>query len=312
MGGSVRSTGTYYGDVRLMRGIHRRTLFVVGGAAALAGLGGGFLLHELTDVRDVDSAEPVLKGGWGQNPESRTPDAPTTTPPEPVSSSSLASEPSPSLEPDSTGRYQAELLTRAPRILPRSQWAGQSEAPRGTLSTESSGDVRFLLVHHTYDPGNDYTEDQVAGMIRGIFRYHTSDVKGWPDVCYNFFVDRFGRIWEGRAGSLQGPVKPSATGGSQGFSQIACFIGDHTESAPTPKAAASMVSLLAFLARKYDIDPQGMTSFTSRGSNKYSKGTNVRTRTIEGHRAMSQTECPGQAAYSMVREEFRGHVARLL
>jgi hypothetical protein len=52
---------------------------------------------------------------------------------------------------------------------------------------------------------NEYGADELPTMIRGFHRFHTTDM-GWPDVAYNFLVDRFGRIWEARAGSLAGAV----------------------------------------------------------------------------------------------------------
>jgi hypothetical protein len=41
-------------------------------------------------------------------------------------------------------------------------------------------------------------------------------------------------------------------------------------------------------------------TFTSRGSDKWSAGTEVTTRTIAGHRNMSNTSCPGDNLYSYV------------
>jgi hypothetical protein len=215
---------------------------------------------------------------------------------------------------EAAGRYNARLLTAAPRILPRSAWAGTSCPARGALPAETAGNVKFLLVHHTEVPGNNYTASQVDDLLRGMYRYHVSAAKKWPDLAYNFLVDKYGRIWEGRTGSLRAPVIPSATGGTQGFSQLACFIGNHTAVAPTPEAAASMVSLLAFLARRYGVNPRmgATTSFVSRGSSRYPAGAKVTTRTIEGHRSMSLTACPGNAAYPLVRNEFPLHVSRLL
>lgn len=205
------------------------------------------------------------------------------------------------------------LLTRTPRIIPRSTWAGSSCPVRGPLPVEAAGDVKVLLVHHTQQPGNGYTASQVPGLLRGMYGYHTGPVKRWPDVAYNLLVDRFGRIWEGRAGSATRPVIPSATGGTQGFSQLVCFLGDHTSFVPTPQAQASAISALAWLARRYRVDtrPGAVTSFVSRGSNRHPRGTVVRTRTIEGHRAMSLTACPGTAAYPVVRHIFPTEVTRL-
>lgn len=192
-------------------------------------------------------------------------------------------------------------------IIPRSEW-GADLTPKGPIGAE---DVRFLLVHHTQDPGSVYDEGDVAGLLRGIFRYHTASAKGWPDVAYNFFVDRFGRVWEGRTGSLAGPVEGSATGGNQGFSQLCCFVGDHTVEPPSDVARAAMVSLLAWLANRHGIPvgPQAVAEFVSRGSNKHAEGALVTTNTIAGHRDMSQTDCPGNACYSYVVSDFRTLVA---
>lgn len=205
------------------------------------------------------------------------------------------------------------LLTRTPSIHPRSDWAGQSCPVRGPMAVEAPGDVRFLLVHHTAQPGNDHTAAQVPGLLRGMYAFHTGPQKGWPDLAYNFLVDRAGGIWEGRAGSLGAPVVPSATGGAQGYAQLACFLGDHTTAAPTSQAQASMISLLAWLARTYGVDtaPGRTITFTSRGSNRWRAGTPVTTRTIEGHRSMSLTTCPGDAAYALVLGVFPAAVSTL-
>jgi hypothetical protein len=64
-----------------------------------------------------------------------------------------------------------------------------------------------------------------------------------------------------------------------------------------------MVSIMAWLADRYGIDtrPGTLVKFFSRGSNRWPEGTRVTTRTIEGHRKMSLTSCPGGAAYPFVR-----------
>ena len=210
-------------------------------------------------------------------------------------------------------RPDPSLLTLTPRIAPRSAWAGTSCPVQGALAVEGPGDVRFLLVHHTDVPGNDYAQADVPGLLRGMYRYHVGPDKRWPDLAYNFVVDRYGGIWEGRAGSLHEPVVPGATGGSQGFDQLGCFLGNHSRVAPTPQAQASMISLLAWMARKYGVDTRAgaTTTFVSRGSNRWSAGTTVTTRTIEGHRAMSLTSCPGDAAYPLVVDDFPVGVRRL-
>lgn len=184
-------------------------------------------------------------------------------------------------------------------VHPRDSWAAGLRAA-GPLAEEAPGDLRFLLVHHTAG-SNRYSAADVPGILRTIYRLHTSN-KGWADVAYNFFVDRHGGIWEGRTGSLERPIKGDATGGSQGFALLCCFVGDHTDEAPTPAAQQAMIALLAFLASRYEVDTRaGATvTFVSRGSNKWPAGRQVMTRTIAGHRDMSQTACPGNSAYELL------------
>ncbi len=197
-------------------------------------------------------------------------------------------------------------------VRPRAAWAQGIPAPQ-SLPQERSEDVRFMIVHHSASP-NNYGADDVPGVIRGFHSFHTGPDKGWPDVAYNFFIDRYGGVWEGRAGSLTRPVIPDATGGSQGFSQICCFIGDHTAEPPTDQARGAMTLLLAALAERYSIDPRPgvTTTFMSRGSNKWPVGSTVTTATIAGHRDMSQTNCPGDAAYPLVRDVFPVEVTAVL
>ena len=197
-------------------------------------------------------------------------------------------------------------------VHPRAGW-GADLPPAGPLAVEDAADVRFLLVHHSASP-NDYPAGAVAGQIRSFFRLHTGPARGWPDVAYNFFVDRFGDVWEGRQGSLDAPVKGDATGGSQGYALLCCFIGDHRSVPPTAEAQSSMVALLGWLAGRYGIDPTpgATTRFVSRGSNRWPAGAEVVTATIAGHRDMSRTACPGDAAYRLVRHEFPARVAALV
>lgn len=188
-----------------------------------------------------------------------------------------------------------------PTIKPRSAWS-EGLKPKGPLPAEKPEDVKFLLVHHTAG-ANGYAQADVRQTLRGIFDYHTGAAKGWPDVAYNFFVDAFGGIWEGRQGSLTEPIKGSATGGSQGFALLCCFIGDHQKTPPTAAAQKAMSDLLAWLSGKYAINlaPGAEVTIVSRGSNLHPAGKSVKTRTIAAHRDMSKTTCPGDACYSLVR-----------
>ncbi len=180
-------------------------------------------------------------------------------------------------------------------IHPRDDW-GADLPPKRPMGPE---DVRFLLVHHT--ASSNLVPDPRA-VIRETYAFQTGPSKGWPDVCYHFFVGPDGSVWEGRAGSLTGPVVADATGGNQGFAQLVCLIGNFVDQPPTEAAQDSLARLLLFLADRYhvDTDPGATVTFTSRGSNKYPAGAEITTSTISGHRDTSATACPGDQAYVLL------------
>lgn len=209
----------------------------------------------------------------------------------------------PPFAPGEVGRA-SEAIERQPvvlpgglRVRPRNQW-GDDLQPRGQMGVE---DVRFLLVHHT---ASSNTINNQRSLIRGVFAFHTGSQKRWPDVAYNFFVGPDGTVWEGRAGSLAGPVVADATGGNQGFSQLVCLLGNFETTAPTIAAQDSLVRLLAHLAVDYDLSTWkgSEATFVSRGSNKLPRGSNVATPIISGHRDVTFTACPGDRAYDLLPE----------
>ena len=194
-------------------------------------------------------------------------------------------------------------------IHPRADWAGDNRPPKGPISTE---EVRFLLVHHTAG-SNSYDAASVPGQIKGMYDFHTGAEKGWPDVAYNFLIDRFGGVWEARAGSLDGPVSGDATGGNQGFSQLVSLMGDFSTREPTAEALASLRATLAWLADRSGLDtsPGTEVTFESKGSNRHNVGAQVKTPTINGHRSMSQTSCPGEALFGYVQGTLTADVHAL-
>ncbi len=191
-------------------------------------------------------------------------------------------------------------------IEPRATWAGES---RPVLSTPPDETVRFLLVHHTAGP----SQGDPIELMRQVYDFHTGPDKGWPDVAYNFFVEPGGRVFEARAGSLSRAVEASATGGNQGFAQLVCLLGDFTSQNPTGAQLTSLNQTLAWLADRYGLDtsPGATSSFTSRGSNRWSEGTEVTADIISGHREMSATACPGDTFFPYLKDRVQAEVHAL-
>ena len=84
------------------------------------------------------------------------------------------------------------------RSSPAAQW-GADESIRGS-APKYNATIKAGFVHHTAG-ANGYSEAEVPKILRGIYAYHVKG-NGWSDIGYNFLVDRFGRLWEGRYGGM--------------------------------------------------------------------------------------------------------------
>lgn len=192
----------------------------------------------------------------------------------------------------------AAAAADAPRVRSRSTWGAAAPRTRPSYSSPASylpssqqpdGDlgprydvVGAGVVHHTAGE-TWYSANEVPGIIRGIQRFHQSS-RGWNDIGYNFVVDRFGRIWEGRAGGTTRSVIGAHAGGHNSTSFGTVVLGNFVNgAAPTGDAVDGLVELLAWKFALHGIDP--------RGTHRWPNGT-VRT-TLIGHRDVGSTTCPG-------------------
>lgn len=185
----------------------------------------------------------------------------------------------------------------APTINRRASWGADDS--KLNCDPNYADKVQALAVHHTAGT-NSYTAAQVPGIIRGIYAYHT-DSLGWCDIGYNVLVDRFGRLWEGRAGGLNRDVVPAAQHGfNTGTSAISAMGSFQSASAPSAMVEA-IASFASWRLGLEHVDPTSTTVMVSKasGSNpKWPNGTSVRLGTVFGHRNVNYTECPGDYLYS--------------
>ncbi|WP_141003534.1 N-acetylmuramoyl-L-alanine amidase [Nocardioides humi] len=186
---------------------------------------------------------------------------------------------------------------RRPKIRSRRAWGAKERWATGRPKKVKT--VEQVHVHHTAT-GNDYRKRDVPRILRAIYRYHTKTL-GWSDVGYNFFVDRFGRIWAGRRDPDR-EIRGAHTLGFNHTSVGIAVLGSYQEVAPTPKVLAGIAKVAAWKLRKYRRDPLGTTPVKSHGSDRYPKGTWVTLPVIDGHRDTNDTECPGQYLYDALPE----------
>lgn len=183
-----------------------------------------------------------------------------------------------------------------PVILSRRQWGADESWRDGGPWYDRT--IQQVHIHHTVN-ANDYSRADVPALIRGMYRYHTHDL-GWSDIGYNFLVDRFGRIWQGRAGGNGKPVRGAHTLGFNDTSAGISVIGNFDEGRPGQKVLTAIVHLAAWKLDRYHRDPQGTARVYSHGSDDYPAGRTVRLPVIDGHRDTNQTACPGQHLYDLL------------
>jgi hypothetical protein len=193
-----------------------------------------------------------------------------------------------------------------PQIIARDAWAGRHAAPAGPAGY---GSVRLAFVHHTDNP-NGYSEAQVAPMLLAIFDYHRY-VRGFFDIAYNFLIDAFGRIWEGRAGGIDEPVIGAHAGGYNLESTGVAILGTFIASVPPPPAMTALEQLLAWKLSLHGVPAVGKVSVEvdpfGAVYTPFAPGSHVLLPRVAGHRDGDQTDCPGDALYHRL-PEVRRHV----
>ena len=186
-----------------------------------------------------------------------------------------------------------------PAIYTRADWGAdeslrKNACPNGPTYMPT---IKMGFVHHT-DTGNGYSRSAVPSIIRSIYAYHVR-ANGWCDVGYNYLVDRFGRIWEGRFGGITKPVLGAHTGGFNYNSFGVSLIGTYTSVDPSADMLDAVERLFAWRLGMYYRDPLGRATVTagSFSGSRFRTGSEVTFRTISGHRDADTTTCPGSSAY---------------
>jgi len=197
--------------------------------------------------------------------------------------------------PDSTALRVAARAGQ-PAIIRRNQWGADESIVRAAPYYASR--VRFAVVHHTAGT-NSYTAAQSAAIVRGIQRYHVL-ANGWNDIGYNFLVDKYGQVFEGRGGGIDRNVVGAHAQGFNTGSTGVSLLGTYSSSRISAAARSALVKLLAWRLDVAHVDPLSRLAWISAGNPEYRAGTLVRLRAVSGHRDTGPTSCPGTALYGQL------------
>lgn len=190
----------------------------------------------------------------------------------------------------------------APPIVSRLGWGADESLLRynGSSCVPANLDttVKAAVVHHTAGT-NNYTAAQAPGIVRGIYEYHVKS-RGWCDVGYNFLIDKFGVVYEGRHGGTTLPVHGAHAGSWNTNTVGISFMMDSTSVPATSVALNAATQVVAWkLAGNYR-DPLAQVYLVD-GNRP----------TIMGHGQVMATDCPGTKLNAALPAFRQGVAARM-
>ncbi|MBV8950285.1 MAG: N-acetylmuramoyl-L-alanine amidase, partial [Actinobacteria bacterium] len=228
-------------------------------------------------VRGSTAVRVTLVGGQATNVEMQTINAPA-----------------PKYPANSAGAF-----VQWPNVIPRAAWgADESLRFRNCSGPTYMSGVRFAVIHHTAT-SNNYSPADSPAIVRSIYAYSVLSL-GYCDMMYNFLVDKYGQIFEGRYGGADKPVMGAHAIGFNTDSVGVAAIGDYSSTAPS---AAMVDAIERFLAWKFaasGVDPRAPVNYVTTGNTKFAAGTQLTIPTIVGHRDTWFTECPGDQLYALL------------
>jgi hypothetical protein len=186
-----------------------------------------------------------------------------------------------------------------PDFVTRTEWGARQCPPR---EAPAYGTVKAIHVHHTVSL-NDYSPQEGPAMVLAICRYHRNS-NGWNDIGYNALVDKYGVLYEGRAGGLDKAVVGAQAQGFNAETAGIASIGDHTSFAATPETLNALASYIRWKLQLHLQPLTGRVTLTSAGgaATRYAAGARVSVERVLGHRDTGQTACPGALLYSQLGE----------
>jgi len=154
-----------------------------------------------------------------------------------------------------------------------------------------------IIIHHSASDNTTIkTKADAINYIQHVYKYHTLDNARW-DIWYNFIIDPFWNIYEGRAGwewVIWAHAKRNNTP-----SIWICLIWNFENVQPTKEAIDALIKLSAALAAKYNINPMGYTAYHKDSKTSPYIESNVNYN-IAWHKDAGTTACPWKNVYKLL------------
>lgn len=180
-----------------------------------------------------------------------------------------------------------------PTVISRAQWG----AAAAVCTPDVASTLVGAVVHHTAGSNSYTTQAQAMQMIRNDQAYHIN-TRGWCDIGYNFIVDKWGNIYEGRANSLTQAVIGVHAGGFNTGTVGVAMLGTYDD-VPSNATIDAVGRLIGYRLGVYGVDPNGSMQYTTgNGENARYTNTTVTLPRVFGHRDVAYTACPGNGGYA--------------
>ena len=171
-----------------------------------------------------------------------------------------------------------------------------------------------IIIHHSASSNADVTTPaQAQQKVQAIYRFHAL-TRAWGDIGYNFLVDQFGTIYEGRAGG-QDVIGAHAKYNNQSSIGIV-LLGNFEVDVPTNAQVESLIKAVVGVSRLYHINPYDKVTYHE-ATDSYPYIEDMDNYALVGHRDTEATTCPGTNLYLLlpaIREEvsrrLNGQAAR--
>jgi hypothetical protein len=175
-----------------------------------------------------------------------------------------------------------------PAIHSRAEWGGDDAYSAANWPVEYTT-YNGAVVHHTAG-SNNYEPQDVPGILRSIYLYHAVTL-GWGDIGYNFLVDKYGGIWEGRMGGVTNAVVAGHAKHNANYTTFGVSVlGNYEEVQPTNESIQALINIIHWKFAVHGINPQG----TGWIGDEWGYSTKP---TIVGHKDVGNTACPGRFLY---------------
>jgi LysM repeat protein len=156
-------------------------------------------------------------------------------------------------------------------IISSSVWGRDIKSP-----PPKPGNVDALTIHWVGSSSYNRKKDKIADGIKAIEKSQMRGNSSLSCVSYNFFVDKFGRIWEGRGFAYRNAA--NGANANNLTSMSVCVLVGQADSTVTPEILSGLRSLYSEAVKHYG-----------------------RSLKVECHSDVRATQCPGPALTALVR-----------